>query len=169
MSASDKIIKSFSMGFVSFFGIGFIPWAPGTFGSLAAFIGLLIPEYDRRLYFIVLTVLITAIAIPVINWIEKKHGSDPPFVVIDEVCGILLILSNPYVPHEFPWLILAFCLFRLFDIWKPFPINRINSKEGGLFVMADDLLAGIYSMICLQIIYIGYRIFPFAYLYIKGS
>jgi phosphatidylglycerophosphatase A len=79
---------------------------------------------------------------------------DPGIVVIDEVAGQMIALLS--VPAFFPgWLpvLSAFLLFRLFDIWKPYPIRRLEALESGLGIMADDILAGIYAFVvnCLLI------------------
>jgi phosphatidylglycerophosphatase A len=70
---------------------------------------------------------------------------DPSLIVIDEVAGMLL--SALLLPHSVPVLGAAFVLFRLFDIWKPFPANWSQSLAGGLGVMVDDLIAGLYTLI----------------------
>lgn len=77
--------------------------------------------------------------------IQKK---DPSIVVIDEVAGqMIALLSWPFLAHS-AWTVLsAFILFRVFDIWKPYPIRRLEALESGLGIMADDVLAGIYALI----------------------
>ncbi len=91
-----------------------------------------------------------AIVVAVIGWCasEKAEGelgcSDPGEIVIDELCGYLVAMTGHTV--SFASILSGFLLFRLFDIWKPWPIRLIDrSVEGGLGIMADDILAGIYA------------------------
>jgi phosphatidylglycerophosphatase A len=75
----------------------------------------------------------------------SDHGS----IVWDEIIAMMLVLT--ITPNKWQWGLVAFCLFRLFDIWKPFPIRQCDAKlKGGFGVMFDDLLAAIYTMICLK-------------------
>src|SRR6185436_17809380 len=86
--------------------------------------------------------------------IQKK---DPSVVVIDEVAGqMIALLSWPFLAHSGWTLISAFLLFRLFDIWKPYPIRRLEGLESGLGIMADDELAGVYALIANSILITGY-------------
>jgi phosphatidylglycerophosphatase A len=140
--------------FLTFFGSGLSPKAPGTAGSLAALIvGILIIKYIGAQTLFILTVAITIIGIFEINKYEKLTGShDNPQIVVDEVSGmwismfiaseIALSLDNRYGI----WIayLLSFLFFRLFDIWKPSTIGWIDREvKGGLGVMGDDVLAGI--------------------------
>lgn len=80
---------------------------------------------------------------------------DHPAIVFDEVVGMLFVLMG--VPAGLIWLVLGFILFRLFDIWKPWPIGLLDKKvSGGFGIMADDLLAAIYAWWVLQWSYMGY-------------
>ena len=77
--------------------------------------------------------------------IQKK---DPSIVVIDEVAGqMIALLSGPLWLHTWWSVLSAFLLFRLFDIWKPYPIRRLEALESGLGIMADDVVAGAYALI----------------------
>ena len=78
--------------------------------------------------------------------VEKSLGrKDPGVIVIDEVAGMMV--SVLFVPRTWPVLITAFFLFRLFDIWKPFPARESQVLSGGLGVMIDDLIAGVYALV----------------------
>ncbi len=140
--------------FLTFFGSGLSPKAPGTAGSLAALIvGILIIKYIGAQTLFLLAVAITIIGIFEINKYEKLTGShDNQEIVVDEVSGmwismfiayeIALSLDNQYGI----WIayLLSFIFFRLFDIWKPSTIGWIDQEvKGGLGVMGDDVLAGI--------------------------
>ncbi len=149
----------------SLFGIGFIPYAPGTFGSALALTVLLLPDSIRFAAILIILIVAVAIAFPIIKEIEKHDGPDPGFIVIDEAIGVWLLFLSPYIPLNAVWIITGFCLFRLFDIVKPFPINRINARSGALYVIADDVVAAILASIILHIFIIASRIVPFALLW----
>jgi phosphatidylglycerophosphatase A len=131
-------------------GVGYVPFAPGTFGSLA---GLLL------WWVLPSSVLVQALAIVALfaagcwsaTLAERHfHRTDPGAVVIDEVLGMLITLfMNPVGPAG---ALLAFLLFRLFDIIKPYPANRLEALHGGLGIMADDGMAGVYANVVLRIV-----------------
>jgi phosphatidylglycerophosphatase A len=119
--------------------------APGTVGSFVTLIALwLIPFTSRALVGTVVAVIVVGI------WagarVERVLGTkDPGLIVIDEVAGMLL--SVLLLPRTVGVLLTAFFLFRLFDIWKPFPARESQALAGGLGVMLDDLIAGVYALI----------------------
>jgi phosphatidylglycerophosphatase A len=79
---------------------------------------------------------------------KLQQKKDPSIVVIDEVAGqMIALLSGPFWVQTWWSIITAFILFRLFDIWKPYPIRRLEALESGLGIMADDLGAGVYALI----------------------
>jgi phosphatidylglycerophosphatase A len=135
----------------SCFGAGMIPVVPGTFATLAgvplaialAHLGPLAGAYV--LFFFVLLAMWAS---------ERSAGAlekeDPAEVVIDEVAGLLLTLF--LLPATGFNLCLAFILFRLFDILKPYPIRRLEKVGGGAGIVLDDLLAGIYANVCIRIV-----------------
>lgn len=84
------------------------------------------------------------------NVVEKDWGKDSYRVVIDEVAGMFLSLWA--LPFEWPWMLAAFVLFRFFDIAKPFYIRRMEALKGGWGVMMDDMLAGLYANVLLQLV-----------------
>lgn len=140
--------------FLTFFGAGLSPKAPGTVGTLASLpIGLLVLYFLGMKALFLLTVTITIIAVFEINKYEKSTGThDQQEIVIDEAAGMWLslmiaisatsTLSYPYV--EVLAIVFSFASFRLFDIWKPSTIGKIDRDvNGGLGVMGDDILAGI--------------------------
>jgi len=150
---------SFSTLLASLFGIGFIPFMPGTFGSLAAFgIYMLIPAsfwfYGQYIVMGLLLVLSLA-AVFISRAAEKILGEDAGSIVIDELLGYFV--ATLFLPHN--WLIglYAFILFRVFDIAKPFPIYRSQRISGGWGVVIDDLIAGLYANLLIQILI---RIYP---------
>lgn len=140
--------------FITFFGSGLSPKAPGTAGSLAALIvGVILLHYLPMETFFMLTLAVTIIGIFEINKYEKATGThDDKSIVIDEVAGMWIALmfavaSAQTMSFEYAYeiaIVLSFGAFRLFDIWKPSLIGTIDRKvKGGLGVMGDDLLAGV--------------------------
>jgi len=119
--------------------------ASGTVGSAVALAALwLIPFTPSGLLFTL--VVVTAVGIWAAGRVERILGrKDPGVIVIDEVAGMML--SILVLPRTLPVLITAFLLFRLFDIWKPFPARESQDLSGGLGVMVDDLIAGGYALI----------------------
>jgi len=132
------------------FGSGLAPKAPGTFGTLLGFpLFCLITGYALNMQLIIIAALFI-IGIYFCNVAGKSLGvSDHGSIVWDEIIAMMLVLT--ITPNNWQWGLVAFCLFRLFDIWKPFPIRQCDAKlKGGFGVMFDDLLAAIYTMICLK-------------------
>ena len=132
------------------FGTGYSPVAPGTAGSvLAVVLFFLWPQ--GSLFWLLMAILFFALGVPVASAIEKERGEDPSLEVIDEVVGQWLALI--FLP-AMSWKIatVAFLLFRLFDIWKPFPIDYSQQLKGGWGVMVDDVLAGVYANLVLQFV-----------------
>lgn len=91
------------------------------------------------------TVAVTALGLWAAGRVERMvGGKDPGVIVIDEVAGMML--SVLFLPRTWPVLLTAFCLFRLFDVWKPFPARQSQVITGGVGVMIDDLIAGLYAL-----------------------
>jgi len=140
----------------SFFYVGYIPGAPGTWASLlAVIIWLLLPVYS-----IVVQILIVSFAfligIYVAGLSEINSGVvDPSFVVIDEVAGMwlaLLLMPRVPAPQHLILAVLAFILFRIFDITKLYPINKLEQMSGGFGIMMDDIAAGLLTAISINLI-----------------
>ena len=144
----DRICVVFS----TFFGLGFVPGAPGTVGTLGAVgvVYLLSLSVGPVFYSIFMLGLILVSFIAAGRCVRIFKREDPPEVVVDEVCGFLVcmlfITPNPLN------LAIGFFLFRFFDIAKPFPIRRVEKLPGGYGIVMDDVLAGVYSNLCLQAI-----------------
>jgi len=173
--AGKKTFTDYFCLAIATFGVGYLPIAPGTWGSAVA-IGIFLlvrwaelsaarcliscgwrkeaAEAWRGDLSLVVLLLFTLLGIWAAGRAVKLFGDkDPSRVVVDEVMGQLIVFL--FVPLEISlWLIAAgFFLFRLFDIWKPYPIDHLQSLPGGIGVCADDILAGIYAGICLNLIY----------------
>lgn len=142
----NKILKNIAtLGFV-----GYLPVAPGTWGSLVAavFAAFLEPSLKAQAVLIVVGFVVGTISSTAA---ERVIGqTDSGHIVIDEFIGFLV--SIVYLPQTYGYIIAAFFLFRFFDILKPFPIRQAErSLKGGFGIMTDDLLAGIYTNALLQI------------------
>lgn len=135
----------------TWFGAGLLPMAPGTWGSLAAvpLVGVL---HYLGLWYNALTVtVVTGVAIWASDRSSKLLGAnDPKEVVIDEVAGFLLTML--LLPSHWLALGLGFFLFRFFDILKPYPIRHAERLKGGLGIVLDDLLAGLYACASVRIV-----------------
>lgn len=137
------------------FGSGFSPFAPGTAGALLASIGwvalyFLLPFSTLLVVTALLVILFTFAGIWAANRLEPYWGDDPSRVVVDEMVGVWIpLLVVPDNAHWYWYVLAAFCLFRFFDIAKPLGIRRMESLKGGVGVMMDDILAGVYSLLLL--------------------
>jgi len=147
---------NFSTIFVSVFGIGFIPIASGTFGSLAGLlIGYILYLINFNLFFIIIPLLFI-FGVIASNTYQKQTGEkDSSVIVIDEVVGQLIAMI--FVVDNLTLVLCSFIVFRIFDIFKPWPASYADKKmDGGLGVMLDDVFAGIYAAILIYLI--GYII-----------
>lgn len=142
----------------TFFGTGFLPKAPGTWGSLCTLPVVYATGYffgSPGLYFF------TGIAVLLSLWsasaVEKAYGPDPSVFVMDEVAGqsLVFLITGLYLSVWSDFLLLTggFLLFRFFDITKPLGINALQKLPGKFGILADDLLAGLYSLVLLEGLY----------------
>lgn len=148
------IINRISILLSSGFGVGYSPYAPGTCGSilgLLIFLCLNMTRYHSLTFQVMCAILLSIIGIMTAGMTSRILGvKDPSLVVIDEITGMFISLIG-----HFPTvlnLLIGFFLFRLLDIYKPFPIRDMERLKGGLGIMADDILAGVITNICLCII-----------------
>ena len=136
----------------SFFGAGYLPKAPGTWGSLAALpFAWLIMRAGGASSLAAAAAVVFVIGVVVSNFATRDtREADPSWIVIDEVAGQWLTLL--VAPPSLIGYAAGFALFRLVDIWKPWPIKWSERRfDGGLGIMIDDVLAAIYAMIVLGI------------------
>ncbi|MFH1836808.1 MAG: phosphatidylglycerophosphatase A [Candidatus Omnitrophota bacterium] len=132
------------------FGIGYSPVAPGTMGSLAG-LGLCLLLHKYTALYILVFLALFASGVIVSKRIEKEAGEkDPSFIVIDEFACILIAFL--FVPIRPMILITGFAIYRFIDISKIFPLKRLERLSGGWAVMLDDLAAGIYTNLALQVL-----------------
>jgi phosphatidylglycerophosphatase A len=137
--------------FIAFgFGTGALP-APGTFGTLAAIpIYLLLRPLPLWAYLLILLFFIIASSWLCDKVSKELHVHDHPGMCIDEFVGFLVTMIN--APPGFLWIVVGFILFRLFDIFKPWPINYIDENiHGGFGMVLDDIVAGLVSCIIIQL------------------
>ena len=130
--------------FATWFGIGLLSPAPGTWGSLAALLIWYFMEFLHPSTYIILPAFILFSFFVCSRAAQDSNSDDHSAIVIDEVAGMLVTLS--FVSHGAMTYFCAFLLFRLFDIWKPWPISWVDKNiKGGLGIVLDDLIAGLFA------------------------
>lgn len=134
----------------SFFYLGYVPRIPGFFGSLGGLLFYFMVKHNLALYIGTLIVL-TVLAFLVINKAEEIYGGkDAKAIVIDEAVGMMLALF--LVPSKPVAIFLTFIFFRFFDVLKPFPIKWAEGQKSPLGVMLDDIIAGVYANLSVQVL-----------------
>ncbi|MAW88189.1 MAG: phosphatidylglycerophosphatase A [Phyllobacteriaceae bacterium] len=149
------------------FGAGYSPLAPGTMGAALACLILWLlhiwqPEsfsgnWSVAHWLLDLILLFGGLGVAATDALADEWGHDPSKVVVDEMVGLWVAMLG--IPVTWQWLLAAFVLFRIFDIWKPLVIKRAEALPGGWGVMADDVLAGIYSAALLHLFIFAKEIF----------
>ena len=153
-------MKTFWKIFATGFGAGYSPIAPGTMGALVGVL-FLVPELFKHYiissipflidpFFLLLILTFFFIGVKATNELESEWGHDPQRIVIDEIVGMWVTMIA--VTDTYQTLLVGFILFRIFDIWKPLGIRKMEKLKGGWGVMMDDVLAGVYANIVLQIL-----------------
>ena len=153
MNQIDKKLLLHPVHFLSLgFGSGCAPKAPGTMGTLVGVLFYLPLQLLAWPYYLAVLVILMLAGIWMCGRTATALGvHDHPAIVWDEITGFLLTML--FAPKSWQWILLGFVLFRIFDIWKPWPIRLLDKQlEGGFGVMADDLLAAIFSLTIIQII-----------------
>ena len=168
---SAKRKPRIALAIATAFGLGYLPKAPGTWGSLAGIALYALVQYyfplnfppgtrpniEVRAVWLAWTALPVTIVLALAGvWAASRAAEfvarkDPQIVVIDEVSGQHLTYFLSLTLLNWKYLLLGFILFRVFDIWKPFPARQAESLPGGLGIMADDWVAGIYAALGLWI------------------
>ncbi len=133
-------------------GVGYSTYAPGTIGSLLGFLLALLLN-DHFLFVAIIIFFFTGVWASRLT-AEETGAEDPQIVVIDEVVGMMVTLL--FIPKTLFFYIAGFVLFRLFDITKPLVIRKSETVKGGWGVMLDDVLAGVFANITLQLLHLGY-------------
>ena len=156
------MIKKFNLFFLTFFFIGKVKYSPGTVASLITCLAflLLINIFNLSVILLFTLIIFCYSFVAINNSFENFDAEDPQEIVIDEVVGQMLpLLAMPIYETLYPlpkiyYCVAAFLAFRLFDIWKPYPISYVdNDVKGALGIMLDDIFASIYSIIFLTIIF----------------
>ena len=130
--------------FATWFGVGLIRPAPGTWGSFAALLIWYFAEFMHPIAHVILPIFILFSWLVCFQATKDSDSKDHSAIVIDEVAGMFVALS--LVPHGIMTYLCAFLLFRLFDIWKPWPISWVDQNvQGGLGILLDDLIAGLFA------------------------
>ena len=149
----NKAVISSPVHLLAFgFGSGLSPFAPGTFGTLAAVLLYLPMQYLSLLNYCIVVALVCVVGIWICGRSSEMLGvHDHGGIVWDEFAGYFITMIA--APAGWQWIVVGFVLFRLFDILKPWPIKWADTKvEGGLGIMLDDILAGFISLAILQIL-----------------
>jgi phosphatidylglycerophosphatase A len=139
------LTKAFASGLFS----GFSPVASGTVGSAVGLALYYIPGFEKPFILLPLSLLVLALGIKAANAMEKVYGHDPGEVTIDEVLGMWISLL--FLPKNILVAALAFFIFRILDIVKPFPARRFDNLHGGYGIMLDDVVSAIYANLLLQL------------------
>lgn len=134
-------------------GAGAMPFAPGTFGTLVAIPLYLLMQMLALPLYLALTLLLFILGIWLCQVTARDLGvHDHGGIVWDEVVGYLITMTA--APAGWEWVVAGFLLFRFFDILKPWPIHRLDRQlHGGIGIMLDDVLAGVYGALCLQLLH----------------
>lgn len=140
-------MNTLRLGIATFGFLGLAPFAPGTFGTLGgvALAWALAGTSQYLLWTLLAAALLYALGRAVAPWAEARGGKDPGWFVVDEVIGYLVTVAWLGGPT---WLtlVVAFCLFRFFDIVKPWPVRRLERVPGGDGILLDDVMAGLYAL-----------------------
>lgn len=148
-------MKQLQLFIGSGFGSGYSPVAPGTAGSvIAVFLMYFILEIDPVFGTLIMVASASLLTLWVSKTCEEEWGKDPGKLVMDEFAGqALVFISIPlsgYLTTDIFILSFGFIFFRIFDIWKPLGINKVQEIGGGPGILLDDLIAGFYAFICLK-------------------
>lgn len=141
--------------FATGFGAGYWPWGPGTAGAAVAVVlwtlcGNFMTAQSLQCVTLAAIIVATVIGTVATDKLEPLWGEDPKKVVIDEMIGVWIpLLACTWLSWH---ALLAFVLFRFFDILKPLGIRSLDRRHGGFWVMADDILAGIYSLVIILVL-----------------
>ena len=149
----NRLIIFLATGFYA----GYLPYAPGTIGSLIGVGLFLIINSLSPVYYLIVFFLLFSLGVYISDRAEALFArNDPSQIIFDEIAGLLVAMA--LIPNGIGWIIAGFFLFRFFDIFKPYPIRDIEKRfNGGFGIMLDDVAAGIYTNILLQAVrlYVG--------------
>ncbi len=127
---------------------GYFPFASGTVGSIVALAIYLIPGFENPALLLFFISFFLVVGIFIGNKFEEVYGKDPKQCTIDEFVGTWISLL--FLPKKALFIAIAFIIWRVMDILKPFPARQVEKMKGGLGIMLDDVIAGIYSFLIVQ-------------------
>ncbi|MCD4830081.1 MAG: phosphatidylglycerophosphatase A [Candidatus Cloacimonetes bacterium] len=158
----SRFFSKVNLALATALGVGYIPWAPGTFGTAFALaLAVLFPAlFWQSLWGLGLVVAFSFVTAGVCGLAEQRLGHDNGRIVLDEVAGMWVALL--FLPRVWWVWLAAFILFRLFDITKPLGIGKLQSFKGGWGVMLDDIGAGLAANLLVQLAVLALHISPFA-------
>jgi len=134
----------------TFFYLGYLPFIPGTFASIAGIL-LIYLFKDNSFLYILFTALLIILGFFISGKAEKIFNrKDAKFIVIDEVSGMLLAFL--FIPYDIKLIVMGFILFRIIDAFKAYPSDRLQRLAGSIGIMSDDIVAGLYTNIILQVV-----------------
>lgn len=136
------------------FYTGYIPFASGTFGSLAGLLIYYIPGFENPVIIIPAIIVFSLYGVFVGSLFEKTYGKDPSECTIDEVVGMWISLL--FLPKILWVSVLVFLVWRLFDIVKPYPARNLEKLEGGVGIMIDDIVSSIYVLLLVHLFILLY-------------
>ena len=150
----SPLVNRLILALATWGGVGFLPGAPGTWGTAAALpFWWLLAQLGVTGYALALAALL-ALSVLVAGPAQDLLGQkDHPAIVVDEVVGLLIALAG--VPLNWTWALVGFLVFRVLDILKPWPISRLNRGTSGLAVVADDVAAGVLARLVMMILLFG--------------
>lgn len=140
---------------------GLAPIASGTVASAVACLFLLIPGFDNPFVLLIASLAAFTAGVVLADDVEHVLGQDPSFITLDEFAGQWIALASPaalfgsIAPNGWLWIAISFFVFRIFDIAKVWPASVLERRPGGLGVMGDDMVAGIYANIFSHLIWFG--------------
>jgi phosphatidylglycerophosphatase A len=148
-SASAPSVGILTKAFASGLFSGYSPIASGTVGSAVGLALYFIPGFEQLYVMLPLCVLVYFVGVKSAEAMEKVYGQDPSEVTIDEVLGMWISLL--FLPKTILVALIAFLVFRILDIVKPYPARRFDKTPGGAGVMLDDVISGIYTNLLIQL------------------
>jgi len=143
------MIHSLKIFIGSGFYSGYFPKIPGTMGSFGALLIFLIPGFEKPIIIIPMIVFSILISVYLGNYFEMKYGKDPAIFTLDEYVGTWIAFL--FLPKTMLIITIGFILWRVLDIIKPYPANKLEAIKGGWGIVLDDVISGMYSLIIMHI------------------
>ncbi|MBI2793566.1 MAG: phosphatidylglycerophosphatase A [Ignavibacteria bacterium] len=158
--------NSFARMLATLFGIGKLPIMPGTWCSAIVAVPALFTTNSvvAQYVYVAASVIFLLLGLWSIPKVQPQLGTDPKSVVIDEAAGMALILATPYAYFGPGWWASSVLIFRVYDVVKPYPINKINDRTEGWSVVADDMLASVFTILTLAVLFPAFNIAMLAFL-----